>query len=537
MEIKIDHARSRKIIKFIETLRVPDGALVGQHIVLRPFQKDIIEKVYDPVWPDGRRVVRQAVMSIGKKNAKTALVACLVLTHLCGPEAVRQGQLYSLAYDREQAAIVYKYAAAMIYMDAELSDRLNVIDSRKKIVDPVSGSEFSALSGEKKGKHGKSASFIAFDELADFGPDGSLYDALMTARGAHINSIAWVFSTQSPDDHAILSELIDYGVRVEADGSDPSFKLFLYQTPEDVDPWDETNWYLANPALGDFKSLESMRDEAQKAQNMPSREASFRNLHLNQRIDASEHFITPDLWRGCGAAPDPSAFEGREWWGGLDLSGKNDLTALVLVSRAEDGVWDVLSYFWAPGDYLRQKEDRDRAPYTVWRDHGFLIAKPGKTIDYAWVAGTIGELQEKMRIAAVKFDRWRINDLRRELDAMGLDSWVYGEDWKEGDVYVQPDGLCLIPHGQGFKDMNPAVEILEDLLTEKKLRHGMHPVLTWCASNVRIQADPAGNRKPDKLRSTGRIDGIVALAMALNGATTTADEVTSVYEHRGILTF
>jgi phage terminase large subunit-like protein len=438
---------------------------------------------------------------------------------------IPNNQLYSLAFDREQAAIVYKYASAMVQMDEELADRINIVDSRKKLIDRVSGSEFAALSGEKKGKHGKSAGLIAFDELADFGTDGTLYDALMTARGAHADSLAWIFSTQSPDDHAILSQLIDYGLKVQrGDIEDPSFRLFLWTVAMDADPWDEANWYLANPALGDFKDLTSMRDEAQKAQNMPSREASFRNLHLNQRIDASEHFITPDLWKGCGGAPDPSTFEGREWWGGLDLSGKNDLTSLELVSVAEDGIWDVLSFFWAPGDNLRLKEDRDRAPYTIWRDKGFLIAKPGKVIDYGWVAKQIQELREEMNIAGIKFDRWRIKDIQRELTAIGVENWVYGRgdgcDWHEDSKLPMPDGLRLIPHGQGFRDMNPAVEALEDMLTDKNLRHGMHPVLTWCISNTRIQSDPAGNRKPDKLKSTGRIDGCVALMMALNGATT-----------------
>src|SRR5574343_946188 len=278
MEWQMDQARADRIIKFIETLRVPDGALVGQYIQLRPFQREIITEVYAPTGPDGRRVVRTACMSIGKKNAKTALVAALILAHMCVKDlVVPNNQLYSLAYDHEQAAIVFKYASAMIQMDDELSDRFNIIDSRKKLIERVSGSEFAALSGEKKGKHGKSAGLVAFDELADFGSDGTLYDALMTARGAHKDSLAWIFSTQSPDDNAILSQLIDYGLKVqEGTIEDPSFKLFLYWTPPDLDPWDEQNWYLANPALGGFKNLESMRDEAQKAQNMPSREASFR---------------------------------------------------------------------------------------------------------------------------------------------------------------------------------------------------------------------------------------------------------------------
>lgn len=537
----INQGRVDNIIKFIQHLRVPDGALVGQNIRLEEFQKEIIREVYGPEWPDGRRVIRTAIMSIGKKNAKTALVAALVLAHLCIKDLViANNQLYSLAFDREQAAIVYKYASAMILMDDYwgLADRINIVDSRKKLVERFSGSEFVALSGEKKGKHGKSAGLIAFDELADFGTDGSLFDALMTARGAHEDSLAWIFSTQSPDDNAILSQLIDYGLKVNrGEIEDPTFKLFLYTVPMEADPWDEQNWYLANPALGIFKNLDSLRDEAQKAKNMPSREASFRNLHLNQRIDSEAHFITPDLWKGCGDEPDYEDFKNREWWGGLDLSGKNDLTALELVSTGGDGIWDVVSYFWAAGENLREKENQDRAPYTLWAKQGFLETNPGKVIDYAWIAQKIGELLEEFKIAGIKFDRWRINDLRREMDTIGINSWILGEDWKEGDVTIQPAGLCLIPHGQGFKDMNPAVEVVEDMLMARKLRHGMHPVLTWCASNTRVQRDAPGNRKFDKLKSTGRIDGMVALAMALNGATTAAEDARSVYEDRGVLTF
>ena len=172
--------RAQKVIAFIETLRTPDGAGVGLPFVLREWQKAIIREVYDAEDGEGRRVVRQAVLSMSRKNGKTALVAGLCLAHLCGPEAVRNGQLYSVAFDREQAAVLFKLMAAMVYMDDELSDRLNVIESRKKLVDPVSGSEFTALSSETKGKHGKSSSFIVFDELAQFGADRELYDGMMT---------------------------------------------------------------------------------------------------------------------------------------------------------------------------------------------------------------------------------------------------------------------------------------------------------------------------------------------------------------------
>jgi phage terminase large subunit-like protein len=511
--------RAELVIAFLETLLVPDGAGVGKPLVLREWQKRIIRAVYGPRDNQGLLVARQAVLSMARKNGKSALVAGLCLAHLCGPEAVRNGQLYSVAFDREQAAVLFKRMTAMVYMDAELSARLNVVESRKRIVDPVSGSEFTALSSETKGKHGKSSSFIAFDELAQFGADRELYDVMMTSRGAHAAPLVWVISTQAPDDHAVLSELVDYGKKVNAgEIEDPTFKAFIYEVAADADPWDETLWPLANPALDDFRSLAEMRDFAAKARNMPSAEASFRNLYLNQRIDSSAHFITPSVWKANGGEADMELFEGAECFGGLDLSAKNDLTALVFVVQDADGVWSVLPCFWTPADNIREREARDRVPYTTWVKQGFLEAVPGKTIDYRYVARALADFWGRFHIKGVKFDRWRVSDLQRALQEEGVDAWIDGQD--------EPlsGGLRLVPHGQGFRDMNPAVEIVEDLLIEGRIRHGMHPVLTMCASNTRVQSDPAGGRKFDKLKSTGRIDGMVALAMALNGAVSAVSE-------------
>jgi len=525
----------QKVIDFIETLRVPDGTSVGRPLILRSWQKDMIRDVYGPRNESGRKKVRQAVFSAGRKNGKTAFVSSICLAHLCGPEAVTNGQLFSVAFDREQASILFKYMTAMILMDEELSDRLNVIESRKKVVDRVSGSEFSALSNETKGKHGKSSSFIAYDELAQFGADRGLYDVMHTSTGAHEDPIEWVFSTQAPNDISILSELIDYGKKVNSgEIRDDTFKLFLHEVPKDTeDIWDESTWILANPALDDFRSLAEMRDFADKAKHMPSAESTFRNLYLNQRIDSAAHFISPTVWRACGDEVDLGTFEDRECYGGLDLSSKNDLTALVFTAEADDGVHDTLCYFWTPADSLKERERRDKVPYCLWRDQGFLEAKPGKVIDYGWVARKIGKLTGFLRIGWIRFDRWRIADLQRELIDAGVDCWIDGIDWKAGDKPTMPDGIRLIPHGQGFKDMNPVVERIEDLLAEQRIRHGNHPVLTMCASNVRIQSDPAGNRKFDKLKSTGRIDGMVALAMALNPALTTIPKETSFWESVG----
>ena len=530
-------SRGDKMIEFIQTLRVPEGMLTGSPFVLRPFQQNIIRAVYNPVRPDGTRIVRKATYSVAKKNGKTPFVAALGIGHLLGPEAKRNEQIYSAAFDRDQAAITYRYMQQMILMDEELESYCTIREAKKEIYCPKNGSIFRALSSEAKGKHGLGPAVLIMDELAQFGADRTFYDTLQQGRGAHLEPLLWIISTQAATDLAVLSQEIDYGLKAESgEIEDPTVRCFLFTTPPELDIHDPENWKTSNPALGDFLNIRDMEEQSRTAKAMPSAEAGFRNLRLNQRIDSSAHFISPSTWKANGDEPDMGTFEDSECRGALDLSGKNDLTALVLVAESASGIWDVLCYFWAPGDGLREKEDRDRAPYCYWRDHGFLEAKPGKTIDYRWVAKKIGELQANFRIVSLKFDRWRIEDFRRALVDEGIEAWVEGVDWKPGDKDSMPDGLRLVPHGQGYKDMNPAVEIVEDLLTETRIRHGNHPVLTWCASNTRIQADPAGNRKFDKLKSTGRIDGMVAMAMALNGADVTIKEERSVYETRGIQT-
>lgn len=520
--------RSDKIIQFIESLRLPDGTQAGKSFVLREWEKVIIREVYDSHIED-YRIVRQAVLSMARKNGKTCIIAALCLCHLCGPEAVLNGQLYSLSIDSEQASILFNYAKNMVYMDDELSEQLTVTESRKKIVDPVSGSVYSVLSGEKKGKMGKSSSFVAFDELAEFGGDRTLYDALLTSTAAHEEPMIWTFSTQSPNEKAVLSELIDYGVKVnKGEIEDSTFKCFLYEVPEDEDPWLEENWYLANPALGDFRSLEEMRNFAAKAKRMPSMGATFKNLYLNQRIDAAANFISAEVWKSNGGDADIGTFDDFVCFGGLDLSGKNDLSSLILCAQDDEKQVHVLPFFWTPKEGLRDREDKDRVPYSLWVEQGFLTAVPGKTIDYRYIALRLGELHGKFKISSIRFDRWRIDDFQRALLEIGVDAWIDGKDDPISG------GLKLVNYGQGFKDMNPAVELLEDFLTESLIRHGNHPVLTMCAANVRVQNDPAGNRKFDKIKSTGRIDGMVALAMSVVGACRKDVVEESVYETQGV---
>ena len=481
---------------FLESLPVTSGTLAGKPFRVRPWQRAFLRAVY--ATKGGRRPVRTAVLSMARKNGKSGLAAGLALCHLAGPEAETRGQVFSAANDRAQAALIYAEMAAIIALVPFLEERLSLRRHAKEIENMVDGSVYAALSADVPGKHGLSPSFVVYDELGQ-AAGRDLFDALDTAMGARADPLMLVISTQAATDLAPMSELIDYGLRVNAgEISDSAFHLTLYAAPEDADPWAPETWKLANPALGDFRSRDDVARQASQAQRIPTKEAAFRNLILNQRVAAETRFLPLAEWKACGDAVDVASLAGRTCWAALDLGATRDLTALVLVFPRDDGKVDVLPSFFLPAASLRQCEDRDRVPYTVWRDQGLLTATPGATTDPRWVAARVAQAAALYDLQALAYDRWRIETFRMALADEGA-----GE-------------LRLMEHGQGFKDMGPAVDALERAVAERRLRHGMHPVLTWCVSNAVAVPDPAGNVKLDKSRSTGRIDGAVALAMAMH---------------------
>lgn len=503
--------RAERVILFMESLPVTSGTLAGTLFRLRPWQKRFIRDVYRT---DRRsvRVVRTAVLSLARKNGKTDIAARLALCHIAGPEAEDRGEVYSAANDRFQAGRIFAEICAIIERVEWLRARVSIRRHSKELEDigeGGTGTTFAALSADVGTKHGLSPSFVVYDELGQ-APTRDLFDVLDTAMGARAEPMMLVISTQAARDDAPMSELIDYGLRVQrGEVKDAAFHLTLFTAPMEGDPWKRATWKAANPALGDFRSLADVERLASQAQRMPSREASFRNLILNQRVDASAQFMSAAVWKECAGKVDLASLKGRPCWAALDLAATRDLTALVLVFADDEGGFDVVPFFWLPEEALREREDTDRVPYVLWRDQGHLQRMPGRTTDPKVIALKVAELHAIYQFNAFAYDRWRIEDLLRELSAIGCNAYPDGE---------RGDGLCLVPWGQGFKDMSPAVDVLERLAVETKLRHAGHPILTWCALNAKTTTDPAGNRKLDKSKSTGRIDGLVALAMALGAA-------------------
>lgn len=481
--------RGERVIAFIERYCiVPEGALLGQPMRLDPFQKDFILAIYDN--PDR---TDKAILSIARKNGKTGLIAGILLAHLVGPEAVQNSQIVSGAMSREQAAIVFNLAVKMINLKVELQEIVHIIPSGKRLIGKPCNVEYKALAAEGKTTHGLSPILAILDEVGQVrGSQDDFVDAIVTAQGAHDAPLLIAISTQAANDADLLSVWIDDA----KNSQDPHIVCHVYEADKDADVSNREAWEAANPALGTFRSLRDMERLAQQAGRMPSFENTFRNLNLNQRVSTVSPFMSRNVWESCGEAPKPIT---GICYAGLDLSESKDLTAFVIVGQSNDGWWNVYPYFWTPEKTLLDRARKDRVPYDIWAREGLLNTSPGSFVDYGVVIRDIAEIISEFDISSIAFDRWRIEILKKEADAIGL-------------------SLPLAQFGQGFKDMAPALDTLEAAMLNGKVRHGMHPVLTMCAVNAVVVKDAASNRKLDKSKATGRIDGMVALAMAMGAA-------------------
>jgi len=476
--------RGERVIEFIHAYcRVPEGKLVGRPMRLEPFQVDFIKRVYDN--PHG---TRRAILSIGRKNGKSGLIAALVLAHIAGPEARQNSQIVSGAQSRDQAALVFNLASKMVNLHPDLAKRVRIVPSNKRLIGLSRNVEFRALAAEGKTAHGLSPAVVVFDELGQVrGAKDAFVEALETAQGAYDDGLQLVISTQAPTDADLLSLWIDDAER----SNDPHTVLAVYRADEDADIADPAQWAKANPALGSFRSRVELEQAADKAQRMPAFESSFRNLYLNQRVNIVQAFVSPGVWKAGNGTPGDFA---GPVYGGLDLSATTDLTAFVLTCRM-GGLLHVAAHFWMPEGMVAEASKRDRAPYDVWVQQGLLHTTPGKVIDYDFVARDIGRICAGLDVRKIGFDRWRMDRMKQAMERQGVE-------------------LPLESFGQGYVSMSPAIDALESDLLKEVVRHGGHPVLAMCAANAVVVPDPAGNRKLDKSKSTGRIDGLVALAMA-----------------------
>ena len=504
-----------EIIRFAEHLKIPEGELVGEPVTLQPFQQDFIRRAF----PDDRNV-RNAILSVARKNGKTALIAIVVIAALRGPLFRRNGQIISAARSRDQASIVFNYARRMIEVSG-IGRHFVIRPTRREIECPETGVIYQAVSADATTQHGKSPFLCIHDELGQVrGASDDLYGTMKTSMGAYEQALEIIISTQAATDADLLSVLLDDAL----DSDDPTKAAILYAAPEEADPWHRETWLMANPALGTFRSERDIAQQASEAERLPSIEANFRNLILNQRISTAQPWLTASLWKSGQAPIDRDLFtDGRPVYGGLDLSVREDLTALVLVCADDDGRVHVWPTAWTPQATMSQRAVRDRAPFDVWAKDGFLIPTPGAVVNLRDVAAFLVECGLEMNLAEINVDPYRMAELTRMLEDMEKDAANAGQPFP---FRVGLDGEFSFLHKtpQGYGHMTAGVEGVEHLALQNQLIHGMSPVLTWCVANSTLTQDTFGNRKIDKRRRENRIDAAVALAMAVKSLLWHRDE-------------
>lgn len=513
--------RADRIIAFMKLLPIVDGPSVGKLIQVDPWMEQWIRDIYEPHNESGSRVVNRAVLSVARKAGKSYMVAGLLLAHLIGPEAQPNAQIYSCACDREQAAVIFHMCRKMIEMTPALGKLLKVVVSTKTIfvkggAGRSRGSVYRALSAETSNKHGLHAQFFVYDEFGEARNDelwNTLYDSQQTIG----DPLAIVISTQNNDPQHPLSQMIDDGLRVDDSGKkvDPTIVCHLYAADEDCDMLDEAQWVKANPALNHWKKPDAIRIAAQEASRLPAKEANFRRRYLNQRVNPFTTLISQSAWKACrndeytflehSQDEDGNFIEGEPVYLGLDMSSRDDLTALVMVS-ANNGA-RVRAWFWKPEDYILEHTKRDNVRYDVYENQGWLTACPGPIITPALVAEKIAEIHSRYNVLGLAYDRWGTDVLIKHLDSIGLPAQLDKHSWD--------GGLRIVPWGQGFGSMSPAVDAFEEAILTKELQQDGNPILTFCVMNAIVKSDEAGNRKLDKSKSRFKIDGAVALAMAL----------------------
>lgn len=507
-----DEEASHKAISFIETfITHTKGELTGKPFLLEDWQKEIVGDIFG--WKNkdtGFRKYRTVFIEVPRKNGKTTLCAAIGI-YMLFADNERGAEIYAAAGDRNQAGIVFEIAKSMILQNPELEQRGKVF--RNSITNQSKGNFFQAISSDSKTKHGFNANCIIFDELHTQ-PNRDLWDTLTTSTGARREPLTIAITTAGYDKQSICYEVYSYAKKVK-DGSikDDTFYTVIFEADNEDDITSEEVWKKANPNYGVSLRKDYMKRESQRAVDLPSYQNTFKRLMLNIWTESQTKWIGHNEWMECYQDFDYSILDGKECWGGLDLASSRDLSAFVLLFNV-DGKFIIRPYIFIPEENAKKRSDRDGVNYMEWLRDGHIFGTAGDVQDYNFIRAKINDLSKKYRIQSIAYDRWGASQLVIDL---------------------QNDGATLEPFGQGFVSMNMPTKDLEIQIIGKNIIHDNNPCLNWCLSNVAIQEDPAGNIKPNKAKSTDRIDPIVALIMAL-GEYYSEDDGDSVYDERGIIT-
>lgn len=510
---RFDRQAANKALRFIQRwCRHLEGRWAGEPLELEPWQVWLVGSLFGWMNPHGLRRYRKCLVFVPRKNGKSTLAAAIALYLLMGDQEPGV-QVYSAAGDTHQAQIVHRVAEHMAQAEPVLNRRLRY-RRRNIFYDDLNGF-YRVLSADAYTKHGLNPHGVVFDELHTQ-PDRDLYDVLDSATGSRDQPMFLAITTAGVyDKNSICWEVYDYAKKV-ADGEflDPTFLPLLFEA-EKTDDWtDPETWRKANPNLGVSISEDYLATQFRYAQQVPAAENTFKRLHLNMWTEQATRWIAPDSWAQCLGVVTEKALEGQVCYAGLDLASTTDLCSLALVFPRDEEPWPIIMRHYCPEASILTRSKRDKVPYDLWARQGFLTATPGNVTDYDYIRHDLYDLFERFQLSGLAIDRWNATQL---------------------SIQLQDEGLPVKLMGQGYASMNgPSREFERRVVSGQLLHHEEDPVLTWMVSNVARRTDPAGNIKPTKAESAERVDGVVALIMAIDQAVRGEGPQVSVYEQQGL---
>lgn len=512
-----DKTKADAAVNFIQSLRHTKGKWYNKPFILLPWQEQAIRDIYGIVKEDGTRQFTTAYIEIPKKMGKSELAAAVALKQLAA-DGEQRAEVYGCAADTTQASIVFDVANDMVQLCPALRKRIEFKKASKLMIYKPTNSRYKVLSADAGTKHGFNISAVVFDELHTQ-PNRKLFDVMTKGSGdARTQPLYFLITTAGDNVHSICYEVHQKAKDIlSGKKNDPTFYPVIFGADEEDDWTDPKTWHKANPSLGVTVDISKVEAACNSAIQDPAEENSFRQLRLNQWVKQKVRWMPMKKWDACNFPVNPEELKGRVCYGGLDLSSSGDITAFVLVfpPLSDGDKYIVLPFFWIPEENMQQRVKKDHVPYDIWSQQKLLETTEGDVIHYAYIEHFIEELGKIYNIREIAFDRWGATETTQVLENMGF---------------------TVVRFGQGFKDMSPPTKALKEIVKGQRIAHGGHPVLWWMMDNVVVKKDAAGNEKPDKEHSTEKIDGVVAMIMALDRAMKKGnDDGSSVYDSRGLV--
>jgi phage terminase large subunit-like protein len=507
-----DTDEADRVCEFFEDfLRHSKGEWAGKPFTLQPWQRAVLRRLFGWRRPDGTRRYRKLYEEVPRKNGKSTFAAGVAL-FLTFSDRELGADVFGAATDKNQAKLVFNEAKSMVEASPELKAISQVYKSA--IIVPETRSCYQPISSESTNKDGLNPHGVIVDELHEWGPSHrELWEKLTTAMGARRQPLICIFTTAGSDPNSLWAEEREYAKRVAAgEVVNDEYLAVLYGADPDDDWKDEEVWRRANPGYGVTVKPDFLRSELREALEKPRKVPAFKRYYLNILTGDSDGGLSMEAWDACRRPLDEDALAGRRCWVGLDLSRRTDMTAAAAVFPLEDGFFAILPRFYIPEDNIEAREKRDKVPIRLWVEQGLVVATPGNVIDYAFVRADINLWARTYEVVEVPYDPNSATQLALQLTE---------------------DGISVFEHPQTFLKLSEPTKKFEELVLQHRIVHGGNPVMRWQVRNVALKIDANENVRPDKRKSTSRIDVVVASIMALGRATLGGD---GAYEDHGIRT-